>query len=128
MSYREEIREAVEQYIEDNKDEILEALGAESMEEVDQYDLDEYLRDQLWTEDSVTGNGSGSYTMDREEAKEKVLSALDYEPDTVEDAFNEFASAEALGRRILEGEWEYIDVTIRCYLLGEVIAEVVKDI
>lgn len=24
--------------------------------------LEEYLNDTLWTEDSVTGNGSGSYT------------------------------------------------------------------
>lgn len=35
--------------------------------------FEEKLNDDLWTADSVTGNGSGSYTFDRWEARDYVL-------------------------------------------------------
>ena len=51
--YRKAVKEDVLQYI---KDEI-------NLEEFDSLEeLEEKLNDELWTEDSVTGNASGSYT------------------------------------------------------------------
>ena len=48
--------------------------------------------------------------------------------ETIE-AMNEFGyDMNRLAEKIDEEDWEYLDVTIRCYLLGEVIAKVVEEI
>lgn len=52
------------------------------------YDMDElreFLNDDLWTEDSVTGNASGSYTFNRETAKEYVDENKDLVNDMMEE-------------------------------------------
>lgn len=41
-------------------------------------DLAEDLNDRLWICDSVTGNASGSYTFNRNTAREYVLSNVDF--------------------------------------------------
>lgn len=56
--YRETIKADIRQYIEDNGT----WLG---LEDLDKDELFETLNDNLWTADSVTGNGSGSYTFNR---------------------------------------------------------------
>lgn len=85
----------------------------------------EFLNDELWTEDAVTGNASGSYTFNRKQAKEYVLANIDLAGKAME----EFGyTAEVFGEKIFYEEWEWLDVTIRCYLLGEVIADVVEGI
>lgn len=96
---------------------------------VNNVDLDEYedredaweaLNDILWTEDSVTGNGSGSYTFNRNKAREYVLEDLQ----TVRDALREFCvSAEEIGNKFLDEDWEYLDVTARCFVLGAALDE-----
>lgn len=40
-------------------------------------ELEQYLNDTLWTEDSVTGNASGSYTFNRVTAMCNVLDNMD---------------------------------------------------
>ena len=88
-------------------------------------DFMEYLNDTLWTDDSVTGNGSGSYTFNREEAKENVLNDID----TVKEALSEFCvDAAEVGKRFLDEDWEWLDVTARCYILGIAIGEVIEEI
>lgn len=84
-------------------------------------DLDkDEIYDELWTADSVTGYGSGSYTCNTWEAEENIA----HNWDLIEDAFNEFGNdATDLGRGA-----EFIDVTIRCYLLSEVLDEVLDDL
>ena len=87
-------------------------------------DLEEKLHDDLWTEDSVTGNASGSYTFNRSEAKEYVLDNIDL----CKEALSEFCvDAETIGNKFLDEEWEYLDVIIRCYILGCVISELLED-
>lgn len=106
--YREAMREDIREYIEENK------------EQYDFSDMDkvrEELNDDLWVEDSVTGNGSGSYTFDREKAKEYI------DLDLFADACDEFGGIEDTVRK----GWEAMDVTIRCYLLGEVLDEVLNE-
>ena len=85
----------------------------------DRDELEEYLNDTLWTVDSVTGNASGSYTCNTYKAEEYICHNLDL----LAEAVKEFGCEE----NILEKGAEWCDVTIRCYLLGQVIAEVLDD-
>lgn len=85
----------------------------------DRDELEEYLNDTLWTEDSVTGNASGSYTFNTYKAEEYICHNLDL----LAEAIQEFGSTE----NVLEKGAEWCDVTIRCYLLGQAIAEVLDD-
>lgn len=80
--------------------------------------LSEFLNDELWCCDSVTGNASGSYTFSREKAKEFVFA----DPDTVAEALKEFCTeANTIAEKFLSMNWEYFDVTARCYVLSECI-------
>lgn len=88
-------------------------------------ELEEYLNNELFCEDSVTGNASGSYTFDYCTAEEYVLDNIDI----CKDALNEFCvTAETIADKFLNEDWEYFDVTIRCYLLPQVIQNVIEDI
>lgn len=86
--------------------------------------LEDYLNDTLWTEDSVTGNASGSYTFNRETAKEYVLGNIDL----LKEAYTEFEQREEIANVICDENWETADVTIRCYLLSQAIAAVLDDL
>lgn len=87
--------------------------------------LAEHLNDELWTTDSVTGNASGSYTFNRASAREYVLD--DFE--TVAEALREFCvEADEIGRRFLSEDWEWLDVTARCYVLGQAIEAALDSI
>ena len=87
--------------------------------------LEEKLNDDLWTCDSVTGNGSGSYTFNRVQAQIYVLDGMD----ELQEAVNEFGiDSETIGEKFLESDWEYFDVIIRSYLLGQAIAAVLDDL
>ena len=85
----------------------------------DRDELEEYLNDTLWINDSVTGNASGSYTCNTWYAEENICHNLDL----LEEALKEFGCEV----NILEKGAEWCDVTIRCYLLGQAIAEVLDD-
>ena len=78
--------------------------------------LEEHLNDVLWAEDSVTGNGSGSYYYNTWKAEE----ALSRNWDLLAEALREFGQD---GVDVIERGAEAMDVTIRCYLLSQAIAE-----
>lgn len=105
--YREAMTEDVKQWITDEVD------LADWTE--DRGGLEQQLNDDLWTADSVTGNGSGSYTFNRVQASLYVLDNMDL----LQKAINEFATNPAtVGDKFISEDWEWFDVTIRCYLLG----------
>ena len=83
--------------------------------------LEEHLNNVLWTEDSVTGNESGSYYCNAWRAEE----ALSHNWDLLAEALREF---EQDGTDILEQGAEAMDVTIRCYLLGQAISEALDEL
>ena len=83
-------------------------------------DLEQKLNDTLWCEDSVTGNASGSYFFSTYKAEE----ALCHNWDLLAEAVEEFGS----DIDILKSGAEACDVTIRCYLLGEMISAVLDDL
>lgn len=113
-NYIEALKNDIRQYMEDNES---------YLNYTDREDLEEQLNDLLWTADSVTGNASGSYTFNRAEAKEYVMDNM---PLAV-DAFREFDQIEKFADYIANEEYEAIDVTIRCFLLGQVIYEVLEE-
>lgn len=104
------------------KDDVLEYINNEiNFEDFDTLeDLEEYLNDELWTVDSVTGNASGSYTFSTYEAEENLA----HNWDLLAEALEEFGNEE---NPISKGA-EWCDVTIRCYLLCECIAAALEEI
>ncbi len=105
------MQEDIITYIRENytRGEIIEKLEARD-------EWEEELNDGLWREDAITGNASGSYTFNRLRAREYVLS----NPDALKEAICEFCEdAETVGEKFLSEDWEWFDVTIRCYFLGE---------
>lgn len=85
----------------------------------------EQLNCLLWCSDRVTGNASGSYTFNRWQAKKYVVDGMD----ELTEALYEFGtSSETIAEKFLDESWEYFDVTIRCYLLGECIAAALEEL
>lgn len=110
--YREAVKNDVLEYIANE----INFLDYESME-----DLEEFLNNELWTEDSVTGNASGSYTFNTWEAEENICHNLDL----LGEALEEFGSGASY---LIDKGAEAADVTIRCYLLGECIAAALEEV
>lgn len=104
--YHQAILEDVIEYIRDEVD---------AGEYEDRDALEEALNDELWTVDSVTGNGSGSYTFSRDKAREYVTGNLDLVQEMASDFCVDHAE---LGKHFVEDDWEWFDVSIRCNLLG----------
>lgn len=114
--YREAMKDDIVQYIEEN-------INLDEYEDNDE--LYETLDEDLWVADSVTGNGSGSYTFNREEAKKYVVDNMDLVGEMIEE-FD--IDTKTIGEKFKEQDWEYFDVSIRCYLLGEVLGEVLEEL
>lgn len=86
-------------------------------------EVEEYLNDALWDEDSVTGNASGSYTFSTWQAEENLCHNLDL----LGEAMEEFGYGGTPFSELMESA-EACDVTIRCYLLSQAISEVLDEI
>lgn len=111
-NYLENIKEDVKEYIEENKEN--ESYDFDNIEE-----LKELLYEDLWIDDNVTGNGSGSYTFSTYQAEENISHNMDL----LKKACEEFG-ADAF--EMLENP-EKADIAIRCYLLRQAIDEVVEE-
>ena len=112
-------------YKEVMKNDVLEAINEYmEYENVSVEDLDvDTLKDFLWTGDSVTGNGSGSYTMNSAKAKDYVLDNEDLQIEVIK----EFGlDSEDIAEHL--HDYEYWDVSIRCYLLDEVLQGVLEEL
>lgn len=83
--------------------------------------LEEQLNDDLWVCDSVTGNASGSYYCNTWRAEE----ALCHNWDELAEALEEFGCADV---NPFEKGAEWCDVTLRCYYLGQAIAEALDEL
>jgi hypothetical protein len=87
----------------------------------DRDELEEYLNEVLWTNDGVTGNGSGSYTFNKWEAEENLCHNLDL----LGEALNEFGCEASY---LVEKGAESCDVAIRCYLLNQAISAALDEL
>lgn len=88
-------------------------------------DFADLLNDDLWADDSVTGNGSGSYFCNWYLARQAVQDdGMEY----LKQAIDEFGiSAQEIGERFINEDWEWMDCTIRCYLLRQAIEEALEE-
>lgn len=86
----------------------------------DREDLEQKLYNDLWCEDAVTGNGSGSYFFNTYKAEEAICHNLDLLGEAVEEFGGDMD--------VLKSGAEACDVTIRCYLLGEIIHTVLDEL
>ena len=110
-NYYESVKECVKDYISEQGV----TITADNREE-----LRESLYDGMWVSDSVTGNCSGSYTFSRYKAEENICHNLDL----LEEACEEFGG----NYDVLKDGAEACDVTIRCYILGQVLDEVLDEL
>ena len=112
-------------YLEAMKSDVLDYIREEvnASEFSDREELENKLNDDLFINDSITGNASGSYTFNSYTAKEYVFDNIDL----LNEAITEFCEDDVIGEKFLNEEWEWMDVTIRCYLLGQAISEALDD-
>ena len=109
--YYENVKDDVKNYINENK----EYFKATDLEK-----LEEELNEQCWVSDSVTGNGSGSYTFNTYKAEEN----LNGNWDLLSEALEEFGCSDI---NPIEKGAEWCDVTIRCYVLGQTISALLEQ-
>lgn len=112
-NYQYQVLEDVKQYINDN-------INLNEWKD-DRDGLESQLYDDLFCDDSVTGNGSGSYTFNSYKAWDNLNGNLDL----LGEALSEFGCDDSY---ILKQGAEACDVTIRCYLLGGAISEALDEL
>lgn len=79
--------------------------------------------DNLFVDDAVTGNGSGSYFFNAAKAREAVADAI--WDDKILDALSEIGvDGDRIAQYLRDNDAESLDVCIRCAMLGEVYGEI----
>lgn len=104
---------------EDAKDYIIECMNWNNLTAEDLENEADNLYDEAFLSDSVTGNASGSYTFNTWKAEENICHNLDL----ATEAFTEFGYD-----GINTDSAEAIDVTIRCYVLGQIWGEAIEEV
>ena len=109
--YQQAVKDDIRQYIEDHDVKVTTSNREE---------LESSLYDEMFISDSVTGNASGSYTFNTWQAEENLC----HNWDLMEEAGNELG----YDSDVLAKGAEYLDVMIRCYLLGQCLGEVLDEV
>ena len=109
--YRQAVMDDIKQYIEDHDVKVTTGNREE---------LEQELYDEMFVSDSVTGNASGSYYCNAWKAEEAICHNLDL----LGEALEEFGG----DMDALKSGAESCNVTIRCYLLGQVLGEVLNEL
>lgn len=125
-NYLEAVKDDVETWLVDNSSQFEKIKDNNKIDGVIDWDgVKGDLNEILWNEDSITGNGSGSYTFNSEKAREYVLSdGLQYLEDLVDEGWLTY---ESIGKDVTNYDFEGLDVSLRCYFLSQAIEEVITD-
>ena len=125
-NYLEAVKDDVETWLVDNSSQFEEIKDNNKIDGVIDWDgVKEDLNDILWNEDSITGNGSGSYTYNRKKARDYLFDdGLQYLEDLVDEGWLTY---ESIGKDITNYNFESLDVSLRCYFLSQAIEEVITD-
>lgn len=109
--YEKAVFDDVRDYLLEEMERLVSKTNADEIE-----DIRDDANDEMWTADSVTGNGSGSYTFSRIMAELFLIG----NSDLYEEALEEFDGK-------FDAEPEKRDITIRCYLLPSAIDKALED-
>lgn len=115
--YDDAVLGSVVDYINEVKDEI----EAKVKDGSDIDDIRDWLYDEMFVSDSVTGNASGSFYCNSWRAEESVA----HNWELLEEALEEFGYGEDFNPISKGAEW--CDVTIRCYMLGQVLSDAMDE-
>lgn len=113
--YREAMHEDIKEAIEEEN-----YYSIEELKEMGRDEAFNELYDKLWVDDSVTGNASGSYTFSTYKAEENICHNMDL----LGEALTEFGCG---ADYLINNGAEACDVTIRCYLLSEILFDVLDE-
>lgn len=112
--YRKAIIKELKDWIHDNLDD----------KEIEDDEISNWIYDEVWAEDSITGNGCYGYAPE-EKCQEYVCTNLDL----YFEAANEFSDFPSSGTPwIYRNPAQHMDATIRCYLLGECIETALEEL
>lgn len=115
--YRDQIKEDIKEYL--TQENLWPTAEPGTSEYYDQYDK---AYDQCWIADSVTGNGSGSYTFNTWQAAENVSCLL-----WDEDLWLLINGDGSVSVDDIKEGPEHLDVLIRCSLLSECFDDVLRE-
>lgn len=118
--------ELVKNSLEENKETILELLKEKSIDLNDEQEVADTIVENFTYSDEITGNGSGSFTLSRSEAKDIVLDNLD-DVFTILDevGYNAF---EEIGKALVEDNFEELDVIARTFVLSQSATEFASEL
>lgn len=114
-SYPQHVKEDIKEFIEKRLDSGTFGLLVQGDE-----DTIEDVEDLLFTQDEITGNGSGSYTFNTLKAEENLTGNWDLLKEAKEELDPQVD--------IIDKGAEYADVLIRCYLLDWCFRKALDDI
>lgn len=114
-NYYEEVLQSVEDAVNDG-------YSPEMLEPVDLEDFAKKLNDAFWVDDSVTGNASGSFFCNSYEAEKALIGNWGL----AAEALDEYGYTDA-GVNALKKGAEWVDVTVRCYLLNSCINDYIEQ-
>lgn len=110
-NYHIAVKDDIREYIKENYGTVTEEMRSD-------------VFDKALDNDSVTGNASGSYTMNSAIAKEYVIENIDL----LNRAVDEYGfDKKDIGEQFLSEQWEYLDVLIRLYLVGEYFDDIFSE-
>lgn len=118
-NYHKEMYNDIINYIKDNYD------IAEIKENPEE--MCEQIQDDLWIVDEITGNG-GSYYADEEACSRMVGDNLYLLIKIKEEYFGAYALDNAFSYNHKNDIGRYLDCTIRCFLLTEIVQEVIDEL
>ena len=114
-SYPKAVKSDIREYLKDELD-----VGTFGLLIQGDDDTIEDVREALFEDDSITGNASGSYTMNTLKAEENLVGNWDL----LEEVMSEFD----LHVNPIEKGAEWCDSLIRCYLVDWCFTEAIKEI
>lgn len=117
-SYKETVKTDIKGWMDDH---------SEELEGLDRSGVYETVFEGCWDADEVTGNGSGSYTFSRSEARRNFFEDDDSEEYIYRMCEEGFCTYEEVGKHMAQSDWEWVDVSIRCFLLGTAVDEVIAE-
>jgi len=118
--------ELVKKSLEDNKETILELLKEKEVDLHDEQEVSDTIVENFTNSDEITGNGSGSFTFNTNEAKDIVSENID----DVVTILNElgYNANEKVGEAFIEGRWEELDVMARSFALSQSATEFANEL